>query len=127
MNNELLWCYIPNPAVRPFLVVFPTPRFNHKLRFLQSHKPVLVTSLIGLGPAGQRGHPLLPDPHLCLYAYVRKEAVVSSQIEGAQSSLSDLLLFELEEALGAPSEDVVEVSNYVAALERLRSCSKHGV
>lgn len=60
---------------------------------------------------------LLPDPHLFLYAYVRKEAVVSSQIEGTQSSLSDLLLFELEEAPGAPSGDVVEVSNYVAALE----------
>lgn len=60
---------------------------------------------------------LLPDPHLFLYAYVRKEAVLSSQIEGTQSSLSDLLLFELEEAPGVPVDDVVEVSNYVAALE----------
>jgi len=60
---------------------------------------------------------LLPDPHVFLYAYVRKEAVLSSQIEGTQSSLSDLLLFELEEASGAPMDDVVEVSNYVAALE----------
>jgi Fic family protein len=60
---------------------------------------------------------LLPDPHLFLYAYVRKEAVFSSQIEGTQSSLSDLLLFELEEAPGVPLDDVVEVSNYVAALE----------
>jgi Fic family protein len=60
---------------------------------------------------------LLPDPQLFLYAYVRKEAVVSSQIEGTQSSLSDLLLFELEEAPGVPTGDVVEVSNYVAALE----------
>jgi Fic family protein len=48
---------------------------------------------------------------------VRKEAVLSSQIEGTQSSLSDLLLFELEEAPGVPLDDVVEVSNYVAALE----------
>lgn len=60
---------------------------------------------------------LLPDPHLFLYAYVRKEALLSSQIEGTQSSLSDLLLFELEEAPGAPREEVVDVSNYVAALE----------
>lgn len=60
---------------------------------------------------------LLPDPHLFLYAHVRKEAVLSSQIEGTQSSLADLLLFELEEAPGAPLDDVVEVSNYVAALE----------
>jgi Fic family protein len=68
---------------------------------------------------------LLPDKTLFLYAYVRKEAVLSSQIEGTQSSLSDLLLFELDEAPGVPLDDVVEVSNYVAALEhglaRLRS------
>jgi Fic family protein len=60
---------------------------------------------------------LLPDPNLFLYAYVRREAVLSSQIEGTQSSLSDLLLFELEDAPSAPIDDVVEVSNYVAALE----------
>ena len=60
---------------------------------------------------------LLPDQTLFLYTYVRKEAVLSSQIEGTQSSLSDLLLFELEEAPGVPLDDVIEVSNYVAALE----------
>lgn len=60
---------------------------------------------------------LLPEPELFLYAYVRKEALVSSQIEGAQSSLSDLLLFELEQEPGVPFNDVVEVSNYIAALE----------
>lgn len=60
---------------------------------------------------------LLPDPDLFLYAYVRREAVLSSQIEGTQSSLSDLLLFELDTAPGVPFDDVREVSNYVAALE----------
>ncbi len=60
---------------------------------------------------------LLPDPQLFLYSYVRREAVLSSQIEGTQSSLSDLLLFEMEEAPGTPPDDVVEVSNYIAALE----------
>jgi Fic family protein len=60
---------------------------------------------------------LLPDRTLFLYAYVRKEAVLSSRIEGTQSSLSDLLLFELGEAPGVPLNDVVEVSNYVGALE----------
>lgn len=60
---------------------------------------------------------LLPDPQRFLYAYVRREAVLSSQIEGTQSSLSDLLLFELDELPGRPFDDVVEVSNYVAALE----------
>ena len=60
---------------------------------------------------------LLPDPDLFIYAYVRKEAVLSSQIEGTQSSLSDLLAFEIDNAPGTPIGDVVEVSNYVAALE----------
>ncbi len=59
---------------------------------------------------------ILPNPTLFLYTYVRKEAILSSQIEGTQSSLSDLLLFELGEAPGVPRDDVVEVSNYVAAL-----------
>lgn len=64
---------------------------------------------------GISGH--LPDPALFLYSYVRREAVLSSQIEGTQSSLSNLLLFELEEAPGAPLDDVREVSNYVAAFD----------
>ena len=60
---------------------------------------------------------LLPDPGLFLYAYVRREAVLSSQIEGTQSSLTQLMLFELQEAPGVPLDDVTEVSNYVAALD----------
>lgn len=60
---------------------------------------------------------LLPDPDLFLYTYVRREAVLSSQIEGTQSSLTDLLAFELHEAPGVPLGDVTEVSNCVAALE----------
>jgi Fic family protein len=60
---------------------------------------------------------LLPDSDIFLYAYVRREALLSSQIEGTQSSLSDLLLYEIEEAPGVPFDDVVEVSNYVAALQ----------
>ena len=67
---------------------------------------------------------ILPDTPLFLYMYVRKEALLSSQIEGTQSSLSDLLLYETDEAPGVPMDDVQEVSNYVAAmshgLDRLR-------
>ncbi len=67
---------------------------------------------------------LLPDPSLVIYFYVRKEAVLSSQIEGTQSSLSDVLLFESEETPGVPLEDAEEVTNYVKAmnhgLRRLR-------
>ena len=59
---------------------------------------------------------LLPGTSLFLYMYVRKEAVLSSMIEGTQSSLSDLLLFELDQVPGVPLDDVREVSNYVAAL-----------
>ncbi len=60
---------------------------------------------------------LLPDTSLFLYMYVRKEAVLSSMIEGTQSSLSDLLLFELDQEPGVPLDDVREVSNYVAAFD----------
>jgi Fic family protein len=59
---------------------------------------------------------LLPDPQLFLYSYVRKEAVMSSQIEGTQSSLSDLMLYEMEGLPGVPLDDVQEVSCYVNAL-----------
>jgi Fic family protein len=67
---------------------------------------------------------LLPETPIFLYAYVRKEALLSSQIEGTQSTLSDLLLYESKEVPGVPIDDVEEVSTYVAAinhgLKRLR-------
>lgn len=67
---------------------------------------------------------LLPDARLFLYSYVRKEAVMSSQIEGTQSSLSDLMLYEIEGQPGVPLDDVQEVSCYVKAMslgvERIR-------
>ncbi len=59
----------------------------------------------------------LPEISVFLYMYVRKEAVLSSMIEGTQSSISDLLLFELDIEPGVPLDDVREVSNYMAALE----------
>ena len=68
---------------------------------------------------------LLPRQELFLYMYVRKEAVLSSQIEGTQSTLSDLLRFEREAQAGQPIDDIREVSNYVDAmmygLERLET------
>jgi Fic family protein len=60
---------------------------------------------------------ILPDHSLFLYMYIRKEAVFSSQIEGTQSTLTDLLLLESEEAPGVPIDDVTEVSCYVYAME----------
>lgn len=60
---------------------------------------------------------VLPDASLFLYMYIRKEAVLSSQIEGTQSSLSDLLLYENDQIPGVPIDDVTEVSCYVSALD----------
>lgn len=60
----------------------------------------------------------LPNASLLLYSFVRKEAVLSSQIEGTQSSLADLLLYEVDEEPGVPIDDAAEVSRCVAALER---------
>ena len=59
----------------------------------------------------------LPDPRFFIYGYVRKEAVLSSQIEGTQSSLSDLLRFESSQTPGVLNADVVDVANYVSAME----------
>lgn len=70
---------------------------------------------------------MLPDRRLFLYFYVRKEAVLSSQIEGTQSSLSDLLQFESTELAGAPLEDVQEVSQYVAASDRAMKLLREGL
>ena len=61
---------------------------------------------------------LLPDTDIFLYTYIRKEAVLSSQIEGTQSSLSELLVFENGGSVSVPLDDVQEVSNYVAAMNR---------
>ena len=60
---------------------------------------------------------LLPDTKFFLYLYIQKEALLSSQIEGTQSSLSDLLLFESDAEPSVPIDDVEEVSNYVAAMQ----------
>ena len=62
----------------------------------------------------------LPDIAIFLYSYVRKEALLSSQIEGTNSTLSQFLEHELSAASGVPNDDVTEVSNHVAALEHGR-------
>lgn len=77
---------------------------------------LLERALLALGRLDAMAAVLPATTHF-LYSYVRKEAVLSSRIEGTQSSLSDLLLFELDAAPGAPLDDVTEVSSYVAALD----------
>ncbi len=68
---------------------------------------------------------ILPSPDIFLFMYIRKEALLSSQIEGTQSSLSELLLYETDEGLAADFDEVIEVSNYIDALnhgiDRLRA------
>ena len=105
VGGETVRAFVPKPLpAEPALVIDPGLRER------------LDRALLALGRLDSIST-LLPSTELFLYTYVRKEAVLSSQIEGTQSSLSDLLLFELDEAPGAPLDDVVEVSNYVAALE----------
>ena len=70
---------------------------------------------------------LLPDPDQFLYSYIRKEAVLSSQIEGTQSSLSDLLLFEHDVTPGVPVQDVKETTNYITAVTLGISRMKQGL
>lgn len=76
----------------------------------------LDNALVSLGRLDSISE-ILPDSSLFLYMYVRKEAVLSSMIEGTQSSISDLLVYELEGMPGVPIDDAMEVSNYVKALE----------
>ena len=103
VGGETVRAFVPSPLP-------PQP----KLDLLALQEP-LESALLSLGRLDSLST-LLPDPSLFIYSYVRKEAVLSSQIEGTQSSLSDLLMFEIEEQPGVPVDDVTEVSGYVAAL-----------
>lgn len=107
---------VPTPG-EPFQAFVPDPlppvpdlSINDRLR------AELDQALLALGRLDSLTT-LLPDTSLFLYMYVRKEAVLSSQIEGLQSSLSDLLLYENDAVPGVPLDDVREVSRYVAAME----------
>lgn len=103
--GEPVRAFTPNPLP-------PTP----PLEMTEQRQKLLERATLALGRLDSITL-LLPDPDIFLYAYIRREAVLSSQIEGTQSSLAQLMLFELEEAPGIPMNDVVEVSNYVAALD----------
>ena len=103
-TGETVRAYIPEPLP-------PSPTID-----LLSLQPALSKALVSLGRLDGMAR-LLPNTLLFLYSYVRKEAVLSSQIEGTQSSISDLMLFETDEIPGVPIDDVTEVSNYVRAME----------
>ena len=120
--GQFLECTVAGEAYNAYLPVAlpPNPPLN-----MEEIYPLLDKASTAIGRLDGMSM-VLPDPSLFLYMYVRKEAVLSSQIEGTQSSLSDLLLFEIDDAPGAPADidDVTEVSNYVSAmnygLERLK-------
>jgi len=95
------WGFMPNPLP-------PQLTWDSPLASLASRADLALGTLSGLGET-------LLNPHLLIYPFVRKEAVLSSRIEGTQSSLSDLLLFEATKA--EKQGDVREVQNYVRAME----------
>lgn len=93
----------------------PTPlppglQYSQALVRLLSAADAALSELSGIGR-------ILPNPHLLIAAYVRREAVLSSRIEGTRTSLSDLLADEAGQPQDAPADDVREVRNYVVALD----------
>lgn len=97
------FCPAPLPPTPPLAV---DPDLRHQLD----------GALLALGRLDSVSS-VLPNTRVFLYTYIRKEAVLSSQIEGTQSSFSDLLTYEASSAPGVPLDDVTDVSNYVQALE----------
>ncbi len=95
------WAFVPNPLP-------PRLEWDDALVSLVSRADIALGTLSGLGET-------LPNPHLLIYPFIRREAVLSSRIEGTQSSLSDLLLFEATQV--ERQRDVKEVQNYVRAME----------
>lgn len=103
-GGETVSAHIPNPLPpRPPIDWTPSLRWRYE------------DALVWLGRLDTVGA-LLPDPDRFVYSYIRKEAVLSSMIEGTQSSLSDLLQFETADTASGISSDVQEVSRYVQAL-----------
>src|SRR6476646_2172156 len=105
------WAFIPAPLP-------PQVEYDAELTLLLSQADAALSELSGVGRC-------LPNPDLLIAPYVKREAVASSKIEGTQADLSDLLLDEIEPKRTPPGSDVLEVRNYVAALNRgIRSLDK---
>lgn len=104
-TTQGFWAFVPAPL---------PPRLNYDGDFvtLLSRADAALSELCGIGR-------LLPNPHLLIAPWVRREAVLSSRIEGTRASLSDLLIDEIEGGHAGPKpvDDVREVRNYVDALE----------
>lgn len=95
----------------------PAPLPPHPLPELSSTgNKQLMSAVQALGTLNALGEHL-PNVAPFIYAYIRKEAVYSSMIEGTQSSLSDLLLYEQGGYNQVDTDDVEEVSHYVSAMQ----------
>lgn len=103
-SGESYQAYVPNPLP-------PIPVLD-----LAALMPSLEKATIQLAELKVISHNI-PNHALFIYMYVRKEALLSSQIEGTQSSFSDLILFENKQKPHVSIEDVEEVSNYVKAIQ----------
>lgn len=107
------WAFVPHPLP-------PKISWTPDLIAALSKADRALGELAGLGRS-------LPNPHLLIWPFVRREAVLSSRIEGTQASLSDLYVYEAIQLplFDIPTSDVREVYNYVRALdyglERLKS------
>lgn len=115
VSREPCRCFVPRP-----LPPDPPIVFDSRMHSLLEQATLALGRLDALSL-------LLPDASLLLYLYVRKEAVLSSQIEGTQSSLSDLLLYESSEVPGVPLDDVREVCDYVAAMQQGLAWVREGI
>lgn len=103
------WAYVPNPLP-------PAIELDNQLWRIQSDADRALGELAGLGR-------LMPNPHLFINPFIRREAVLSSRIEGTQADIADLYAYEAGQlslpGMPQPSEaDVREVLNYVYALQR---------
>jgi Fic family protein len=111
----------------PFQAFVPAPLPPHPaLHWTPALRRHFDDTLVALGRL-DAVTALLPNASLLLYSFVRKEAVLSSQIEGTQASLADLLLFEIDEQPGVPLGDAREVSRYLAAMERALALQRAGL
>jgi Fic family protein len=97
------WAFVPNPLP-------PSLEISWELAARISEADRALSELAGAART-------LPNPHLLIGPFIRREAVLSSRIEGTQASLSDLFFFEASGAADPAVPDVREVSNYVKALE----------
>src|SRR3990172_4096050 len=116
-KNQRLGSYITCSTTGETYAAYIPPPLppNPPLRLSAKHHSLIEKATLALGRLDGMLR-MFPDTALFLYFYVRKEALLSSQIEGTQSSFADLLLFESDEAPGVPLDDVQEVSNYIAAM-----------